>query len=381
MPFDINEYIDLDKKNKIINKIKHESLFTDKDFELLSTIRYDPNLSKGNGKFNSLLNVQDANVNRIDDMFLFDENVNLLDMIEGNLNLQRIQQEEEGDQYLDLNAANEQELMEIYYYRFFLLGEHLKRLQFTMTYFGLGEYEIDLRLLMDILLRAIPLQDQAEQDIIFEDGDEDDDITLSEIMTKLYAKTTAYKLRLLVNKKGDIRCEAYPITTKPPIISNYVMENLFQGFLDNAPTHKVYIYDTKISPSCFTSFKTTYRDHYNKAREQMAKLHEGQAGPCEILLFNTAGELMEGSISNCYAKFYFEDKWFYASPSLSTGCLCGVVRNFLVTKGIVTEMKRIDVTQLIDGDEILLSNGIMGVFKGQIVKPEGFQFKPLDENL
>lgn len=380
MPFDISHYIDHDKKNKIVNNIKTESLFADKDFELLSTIRYDPNLSRGNRKFNSLLDVQDSDVSKIDDMFLFDENVNLLDIIEGNLNLEKNKQEE-GDQYLDLSAANEQELMEVFYYRFFLLGEHLKRLQFTMSYFELNEYEVDLKLIMDILLRAIPLHDQDDQDIIFEDADEDDDMTLAEIMTKLYAKTAAYKLRLLVDKKGNIRCEAYPIKTKTPSISNYVMENLFLGFLDNAPTHKVYIYDTRISPSCYTSFKTTYREHYNKAREQMVKLHEGQVGPSEILLFNTAGELMEGSISNCYAKFYFEDKWFYATPSLSTGCLCGVVRNFLVTKGIVTEMKRIDVTQLVDGDEILLSNGVMGVFKGQIVKPEGFKFKPLDDNL
>lgn len=378
MPFDINQYIDHDKKNKIVNNIQQNSLFAKKDFELLSTIRYDPNLSRGNSKFNSLLNVQDSDVNKIDDMFLFDENVNLLDIIEGNLNLQKAKQE--GDQYLDLSAANEQELMEVFYYRFFFLGEHLKRLQFTMSYFEMDKYEVDLRTIMDTLLRAIPLRDQDDQDIIFEEAD-DDDMTLTEIMTKLYAKATAYKLRLLVDKKGNIRCEAYPLKTKSPNNSNYVMENLFQGFLDNTPTHKVYIYDTRISPSCYTSFKTTYREHYNKAREQMAKLHDGQAGPSEILLFNTAGELMEGSISNCYAKFYFEDKWFYATPSLSTGCLCGVVRNFLVTKGIVTEMKRIDVTQLVDGDEILLSNGVMGVFKGQIVKPEGFTFKPLDENL
>lgn len=379
MPLNIESYIDQTKREKIVKTIQEQSLFADKEFEILSTIRYDPNLSKGNTKFDKILSSNDTSLSKIDELFLFDENVDLVDIITDDLSLKK-RENHENDQYIDMTKANEQELMEIFYHRFFLLGEHLKRLQFTMDYFNLGEYEVDLKSLMDILLRAIPLQEHNENEA-FDEDEEDDEITLAEIMTKLYAKKTCYKLRLLVNKKGDIRCEAYTINTKTTTNHNYVMNNLFSGFLDDAPTHKVYLYDTKISPSCFTSFKTTYRDHYTKAREQMAKLHEGQAGPAEILLFNTAGELMEGSITNCYAKFHFEDKWFYTTPALSTGCLCGVMRNMLVNKGIVTEMKKIDVSQLMDGDEILLSNGIMGIFKGQIVKPDNFKFKSLDDEI
>ncbi len=44
------------------------------------------------------------------------------------------------------------------------------------------------------------------------------------------------------------------------------------------------------------------------------------------------------------------------------------MRNMLVNKGIVTEMKKIDVSQLMDGDEILLSEWNHGTFKGQIVE-------------
>lgn len=373
MPVEREHKIDEFKKEQLVESINDRSFFKDKEFELLSTIRYDPNLSKGTAKFNKLLNPEQSS-GKMGDMLMFNENVDILDIISSGMPL------EKEDQFIDLTKANEEELTEIYYYRFFLLGEHLKRLQFTMEYFGLGDYMITTKLLMDILLRAIPLEERTDENIIFEEAadDDEDDITISEIMTKLYSKKTCYKLRLLVNKRGDIRCEAYPITSKTSDEANYVVENLFSGFLDDLPTYKVYLYDTKISPSCFTSFKTTYREHYNKAREQMAKLHEGQSGPAEILLFNTAGELMEGSITNCYVKFHLEDKWFYITPTLSTGCLCGVMRNLLVTKGIVTELKRIDESQLVDGDEILLSNGIMGIFKGQIVKPANFEFKTLE---
>ena len=144
MPLNIESYIDQTKREKIVKTIQEQSLFADKEFEILSTIRYDPNLFKGNTKFDKILSSNDTSLSKIDELFLFDENVDLVDIITDDLSLKK-KENHENDQYIDMTKANEQELMEIFYHRFFLLGEHLKRLQFTMDYFNMGEYEVDLK--------------------------------------------------------------------------------------------------------------------------------------------------------------------------------------------------------------------------------------------
>ena len=59
-----------------------------------------------------------------------------------------------------------------------------------------------------------------------------------------------------------------------------------------------------------------------------------------------------------------DGKWI--TPQLSSGCLCGVMRHFLLRKDFIEE-ETILLRSLEIDTEILLFNGIMGVVRGKIV--------------
>ncbi|XBW36961.1 hypothetical protein QEN19_002541 [Hanseniaspora menglaensis] len=348
-----SDFASIGNMSSYINSV---STFSDKEFDLLSTIRYDPSLAARNSKFHDNLNFEAQNL----------ELTSPTDILSTLLI-----PDSENTMFLSTHdKLNEDELLDVYFYRFMLLGEHLKRIQFSLKYFGWTDFMVDLTCLMELLIKALPVFNPDNKDLGLKDR-----------MIQMLKRHECYKMRVLINKRGEIRCEAH-IIASPPLTnkinsksSNYFLNNLLIGFLDEAPTYTVYIYDTQITPTCFTSFKTTNRAHYNEARKQMQHLHIGKNDPSEILLFNTSGELMEGSITNVFIRTYIGDKWFYTTPALSSGCLCGVMRNFLVSKRVVTENKKINIHQLKDGDEILLSNGIIGLVKGRIVKPDTFRLK------
>ncbi len=90
--------------------------------------------------------------------------------------------------------------------------------------------------------------------------------------------------------------------------------------------------------------------------------------PQEVLLYNTANQVTEGSITNLAFKTTDlktgDELWI--TPPLASGCLCGVVRHLLLTKGLITE-KQVNLKDVKIGDEVLLFNGLQGVVKG-IVK-------------
>ena len=73
---------------------------------------------------------------------------------------------------------------------------------------------------------------------------------------------------------------------------------------------------------------------------------------------------MEGSITNVAVKRESDGKW--VTPLLSSGCLCGVTRHFLLRKNFIEE-DNVTLEQLKPGTKVLLMNAIMGVFGGTIV--------------
>lgn len=73
---------------------------------------------------------------------------------------------------------------------------------------------------------------------------------------------------------------------------------------------------------------------------------------------------MEGSITNVAIKRKRDGKW--VTPLLSSGCLCGVMRHFLLRRNYIEE----DIVLIKDvsiGDEMILFNGVMGVVRGRVV--------------
>jgi len=118
--------------------------------------------------------------------------------------------------------------------------------------------------------------------------------------------------------------------------------------------------DTVATPSSiFTSFKTTSRDHYNRARER-AGIHS-RAELKEVILYNEKYEVTEGSVSN--VAFWVDGGWL--TPSPDTGCLSGTTSGWLIERHLLREgmVMKDDVH---NGNFVLVMNGAVGVQLGRI---------------
>ncbi|CEP64047.1 aminodeoxychorismate lyase ABZ2 LALA0_S10e01002g [Lachancea lanzarotensis] len=342
--------------------------FEDSDFELLSTLRYDPGFTltttathkqtetAGNwpdlGNFDPLLSAADHENLPHDESSIFQL------FREAQRDNRPISPPPEP---LDEDPANipESDLMNTFYNRFLLLGEQFQRLTLTLNYFK-WDFEIPFALLIEKLIMALPCPVTASTN-------------LHTRMQSLYNDRKCYKMRILVSHTGKMRIEAHEIPSNPFHYSSstqYFLNTILGGLIDSANQEPwdIFIDTQALTASPFTTFKTTRRDHYNEARSRMEELRSTITNPrvkSEILLYNSAFELMEGSITNIAV---LQDKpegsgTFYQTPYLSTGCLCGVMRYYLLSKKLINEGQT-DVRDLRVGDTLLLFNGVMGCVKG-----------------
>ncbi|QLG72980.1 hypothetical protein HG535_0E00640 [Zygotorulaspora mrakii] len=366
---------------------------SDADFELLSTLRYDPGFTHvflQSGKesheirleeidyrlqadsfadaLNNAESGSEGNTTRFSDIFdelttssSFDnENDNsLMSLLESTYESQNSSPPAPAS-----FAASQQEntdLRATFFQRFLLLGEHYKRLNFALQFFK-WEFHVPLKMLLDKLIDALPEHHEISN--------------LEERMKLLINENHCYKMRVLISKTGRMRIEAHPILPTLPLTpaitsSRYFMETILGGFLPNSSTTWDVFVDTKpMSVSPFTTFKTTYRDHYNEARGRLEELAStfGSNGKREILVYNDAHQLMEGSITNVALVKTREDndeQLRFITPSLNSGCLCGTMRHYLLKKYLICE-EPIDVRHLVQGDTVILFNGVMGAVKGVV---------------
>ncbi|KAG7823495.1 hypothetical protein KL909_002892 [Ogataea angusta] len=211
---------------------------------------------------------------------------------------------------------------------FLFLGYHVDRLNETAEFFQLPVRRLDSSLLVAQLSQALYDKDVYQ----------------------------AHKMRYLLGKDGQVEIQAIPIAT--PLNLDINCPPTWTVYLDSEPTI--------ISP--FTSFKSTYRNHYAEARKRKIP---PDAGNADVLLFNHANQITETSICNIAVLRNDKNpltgeiitKW--TTPPLSSGCLCGVTRRYLLEKGLIGEgvvMKN----SIKDGEQVLLFNGIMGVVKAVI---------------
>lgn len=134
---------------------------------------------------------------------------------------------------------------------------------------------------------------------------------------------------------------------------------------------RVYVDTQPIVPSAFTTHKTTAREYYTAARERAGiKLSQEQA---EVLVVNPAGEVMEGSITTPYFRWRSgtasdDDKTSpeWITPPLSCGGNAGTTRRYALAQGFCTEQV-ISTSELVDGEECWLSNGVRGFMRGIVV--------------
>ncbi|KAI5953958.1 ABZ2 [Candida margitis] len=267
---------------------KSNSSIKPEDFEILSTIRYDPTLSK----------VPPTG-------------------------------------YIDISPSN-----------IFLLSEHVARLQYTFTFFHhLYGTSFDSDIGEEYLLKQIVESFKESQKPV----------------------DKSYKIRGLFKLDGSSRLEIHDTTIREDLLLGLHPadgENSAEASTESGSRHDewdVYINTKSSLISPFTSFKTTKRDVYTEARRILPGLKPGKE---EVLLFNSQNQLMEGSITNVAIKRQSDGKW--VTPLLSSGCLCGVTRHYLLRRNFIEE----DVISMKDvsiGNEVLLFNGIMGVVRGRIV--------------
>jgi 4-amino-4-deoxychorismate lyase len=123
--------------------------------------------------------------------------------------------------------------------------------------------------------------------------------------------------------------------------------------------YTVYLDNTPITPSVFTSYKTTKREHYSAARNR-ANI-QSRSELKEIILYNNIDQIMEGSVT-CIA-FWRDGTWLM--PSLEAGGLAGVDRRWLLEQGKVKE-GNIMKTDIKDGEYVLLTNGFIGAQLGKV---------------
>lgn len=254
---------------------------------------------------------------------------------------------------------------------FFLFPEHCSRLQYTLKFFALQykhelDFDVDAEFLANQLKRAIELSGRPV--------------------------SSPYKMRLLMTLDGNVRVEVHETADtdnlfralqvaesqyhnvdvdteagfdfSPPLTD--LVSSIYQSpqpWDETSDVWDVYIdtQPTYISP--FTSFKTTNRQHYTDARNR--RLPGVRPGREEVLVYNHQNDVMEGSITNFAVRRKSDGKWI--TPQLSSGCLCGVMRHFLLRKNFMEE-EVITLGSLTLGTEVMLFNGVMGVVKGIICR-------------
>ncbi|TAQ86682.1 hypothetical protein B7494_g5006 [Chlorociboria aeruginascens] len=107
-------------------------------------------------------------------------------------------------------------------------------------------------------------------------------------------------------------------------------------------------------PTSFTKYKTTERYVYDIARKGV-DIKDFKEKREVLLVSEKDGEIMEGSLTNCY--FWRGGQW--VTPSVDCGGQTGTVRRLCV-EGVVK------FNELVDGEECWLSNGVRGLVWGKI---------------
>ncbi len=149
-------------------------------------------------------------------------------------------------------------------------------------------------------------------------------------------KRQSKKIRLELNKWGKVRIDVSNISRLPKNVSVIVSQNKIN------------------SQDKFRYFKTTNRKLYD---EEYSRYNS--KGFYEVLYFNERDELAEGSRTN----LFFRKADCLYTPSLESGALPGVFRKYFIEKHLDVFENNIKIEDLINADELLLTNALRGEVK------------------
>lgn len=164
-------------------------------------------------------------------------------------------------------------------------------------------------------------------------------------------------LKLTVTEKNTI------FTTRK---NNYTEKHYAEGF------------KLKISSNIRNEFSTlTYVKSLNYLDNILEHEKALLEGFNEVIFFNTAGYLSEGSLSNIF--FIKDNKLF--TPAVNCGLLEGTIRNFVINN-FSTKLGSFTKEELLTSDAIFLTNSLMGIMPVSSLKGKCFNIKhPLIEEL
>ena len=145
------------------------------------------------------------------------------------------------------------------------------------------------------------------------------------------------RLRMLLDKKGKLTCEAKPFQPALPTPSPAAAGKPLKVRLAKEPIH---------SNDAFLFHKTTHRNVYDSARKDFPDYDD-------VLLYNEHGELTEFTIGNLVVEM---DEGFF-TPPVSCGLLAGTFREHLLETNRVAE-RTIRLEELKDCAKIFLVNSV-----------------------
>jgi branched-subunit amino acid aminotransferase/4-amino-4-deoxychorismate lyase len=175
-----------------------------------------------------------------------------------------------------------------------------------------------------------------------------------------------WRLRIAVDYNGKGSVEVNPTVAMDPL--NLLIPSLHSG--TQSTIWKVYVDSQSITPSAFTTHKTTARDDYTAARARAGIISPAET--CEVLVVNPDGDIMEGSITTPYfrrrigVKETNANEAVWVTPPLTCGGNAGTSRRYALSQGFCVEQV-INKADLVDGEECWLSNGVRGFMRGVVV--------------
>jgi para-aminobenzoate synthetase / 4-amino-4-deoxychorismate lyase len=151
-----------------------------------------------------------------------------------------------------------------------------------------------------------------------------------------YDQYTKQKVKLLINKWGEVKTNVSPISAPPEIIKVIISKNRIK-------TANKYQY-----------FKTTNRKIYDKENQFFSR-----RGFFDVIYFNERSELAEGAITNIFLKL----GGTYFTPPLTSGILPGVYRKIKLKRDSSVKEKILYFEDLMSAEEIILTNALRGEIK------------------
>lgn len=176
------------------------------------------------------------------------------------------------------------------------------------------------------------------------------------------------RIRILISPTGTITTSTSP--TPAVTLTQLFPTTLYPPTPPPPPTHPplqpyLILLDTSpTAPTPHTSHKTTHRAPYTEARSR-ARI-PSLAAPVEVLLYNPAGEITEGSLTSVY--FWRGGRW--VTPAGGCGGNRGTTRRWALEGGLCVE-GCVGVESLRGGEGVWVSNGVRGFVGGVVRLGEG----------